>query len=282
MAEITATMVKNLREKTGAGMGECKKALVESEGDIEKAIEILRKKGAASAAKRADRNAKEGIVAAICTPDNKTGVLVEVNSETDFVAKNENFVNYANTVAKAYLENDVNSVEELLNVKVGNDTIQGLHNEVLAKFSEKIEIRRIFKVKTSGFVSVYNHFDKKLAVIVEANLANPTPEDINAIHDVALQIAAMNPISVDSSNVDQAKIDKELEIYRDIAISEGKTPQMADNIAKGKLSKFFKESCLLEQIFAKDNTITVKEMLAKVNPELKVVAFKRFYIGEEA
>ncbi len=281
MAEITAQMVKNLRDKTGAGMADCKKALVEAEGDIEKAIEVLRKKGAASAAKRADRNAKEGIVNAIVNDSKNIGVILEINCETDFVAKNEEFVEFSKAVAQAYLNNEAADIEALLKVKVGNDTVNDLQNGILAKFSEKIEIRRIMKIKTSGFLSVYNHFDKKLGVLAEANIANPDDKTKTAVHDIALQIAAMNPISVDRSNVTQDKIDKEIEIYKELAINEGKTPEMAERVAQGKLNKFFQESCLLEQVFAKDNTKKVNEVLTEANPELKIVSFKRYALGEE-
>lgn len=281
MAEITAQMVKELRDKTAAGMADCKKALVEAEGDMDKAVEILRKKGAASAAKRADRNAKEGVICAMISDDNKTGVLVEINCETDFVAKNQDFVDYATTVAKAYLNNEAKDVEALMNVKVGNDSVADLHNGILAKFSEKIEVRRMHKINTNGFLSAYNHFDKKLGVLVEANLASPCDASKTAVHDIALQIAAMNPVSIDRSSVSEEKIQKELEIYKEIAINEGKKPEMAENIAKGKLNKFFQESVLLEQVFAKDNTKKVSEVLAEANADLKIVSFTRYALGEE-
>ncbi len=281
MAEITAQMVKTLRDKTAAGMADCKKALVEAEGDMDKAIEILRKKGAASAAKRADRSAQEGIVAALLAEDKKKGIIIEINCETDFVAKNEDFVAYVNTVAKAYLENEAADIDALMNVKVGNDSVADLHNSILAKFSEKIEVRRMQKVVTNGFLSAYNHFDKKLGVLVEANIATPDDKTKTAVHDIALQVAAMNPVSVDRSNVSQAKIDKEIEIYKEIAINEGKAPEMAEKVAQGKLNKFFQESCLLEQVFAKDNTKKVSEVLIDANADLKIVAFTRYALGEE-
>ncbi len=281
MAEITALMVKDLRSKTGAGMAECKKALVEAEGNIETAIEVLRKKGAASAAKRADRNAKEGVVIALTTEDKKTGIIIEINCETDFVAKNEGFLTYANLVAKTFLDNNVDNIDELMAVAVGNDTIGGMHNEILAKFSEKIEVRRMHKVITPGFVSVYNHFDKRLGVIIEGSVETPSDAVKTSIHDIAMQIAAMNPLFIDRSSVNQEKINKELEIYREMAINEGKKPEMADRIAEGKLSKFYQESCLIEQAFVKDNALTVKEVLANADADLKILSFKRYYLGED-
>lgn len=281
MAEITAQMVKELRDKTAAGMADCKKALVEAEGDMQKAIEILRKKGAASAAKRADRNAKEGVVVAMATDDKKKGIIIELNCETDFVAKNDDFVQYANEVAKAYLNNDVNDVEALFKVKVGDNTVEAMHNDILSKFSEKIEVRRMKKINAPGFVSVYNHFDKKLGVLVEANIATPDDKTKTAVHDTALQIAAMNPVTIDRGSVTQEQVNKELEIYKELAINEGKTPEMAEKVAQGKLNKFYQESVLLEQIFAKDNTKKVNEVLAEANPELKVVSFTRYALGEE-
>jgi elongation factor Ts len=281
MAEITATMVKDLRLKTGAGMSECKKALVEAEGDMNLAIEVLRKKGAASAAKRADRSANEGLIVVLTSDDKKIGAIVEVNCETDFVGKNEGFIEYANTVAKAYLENEVNSVEELMAVKVGSDTIEGMHNEILAKFSEKIEIRRIAKFKSNGFVTAYTHAGSRLGVLIDASIANPSEAVTKTLHDIAMQIAAMNPTFIERANVDQEKINKEIEIYREQSINEGKKPEIADRIAQGRLEKFYQEACLLEQAFVKDNAKTIKDVLAEASADLKIVSFKRFYLGEE-
>ena len=281
MAEISANMVRDLRLKTGAGMGECKKALVEADGEMEKAIELLRKKGAASAAKRADRSANEGIVLVLSSDDKKTGVIIEINCETDFVGKNEGFIEYANIVANAYLNNEVNSIDELMKVTVGNDTIEGLHNEILAKFSEKIEIRRMEKIKTTGFLSAYIHSGSRLGVIVDASLDNPDDKVKSTIYDVAMQIAAMNPSFVDRSIVSQEKIDKEIEIYRDQAINEGKKEDIALRIAQGKLEKYFQDSCLTEQAFVKDGSKAIKDVLAEANPELKVLSFRRYYLGED-
>ncbi len=281
MAEISANMVKDLRTKTGAGMGECKKALVEAEGDMEKAIELLRKKGAASAAKRADRSANEGIVLVITTDDKKTGIVIEVNCETDFVGKNEGFVEYANQLGYAYLNNEVNSIDELMKVKVGNDTIEGLHNEILAKFSEKIEVRRMEKIKTNGYLSAYIHSGSRLGVLLNTNIADPDEKSKATIYDVAMQIAAMNPSFVDRSIVSQEKIDKEIEIYKEQAMNEGKKEDIALRIAQGRLEKYFQENCLIEQAFVKDGSKAVKVILAEANPELKILSFKRYFLGEE-
>jgi elongation factor Ts len=281
MADISANMVKDLRLKTGAGMGECKKALVEADGDIEKAIELLRKKGAASAAKRADRSANEGIVLVLTTDDKKTGILIEINCETDFVGKNEGFIQYANTVANAYLNNDVNSLDDLMKVKVGTDSVEGLHNEILAKFSEKIEVRRMEKIKTNGFLTTYIHAGSRLGVLVDSNINNPDDKVKSTIYDVAMQIAAMNPSFIDRSIVSQEKVDKEIEIYKEQAMNEGKKEDIALRIAQGRLEKFFQESCLIEQAFVKDSSKAVKTILAEANPELKILSFRRYFLGEE-
>lgn len=337
MAEITALMVKDLREKTGAGFGECKKALVDSEGNIEKAIEFLRKKGAASAAKRSEKSAKEGIVAARISADEKTGILVEVNCETDFVAKNEGFVDFVETVLNEYLNNEVKDIPELMALKVGNDTIKDLYDGILAKFSEKIEISRIFKMKTAGFISAYNHFNKNLAVLVEGSVAAPSEKDHEAIHDTAMQIAALNPIALSEADVPesvkeseyniavektkkdlvdkavesalkkaginanlvnseehiesniskgwltQEEADKAREIIKTVApeTAANISQQKVEAIAKGRLAKYFKESCLLDQEFSKDASMNIETMLKNANPELKIVSFKRFFIGED-
>lgn len=281
MAEISAMMVKDLRNKTGAGMGECKKALVDADGDMEQAIDILRKKGAASAAKRADRSANEGIIIAITNEAKKNAIIMEVNCETDFVGKNEGFIEYANTVANAYLNNEVNSLDELMKVNIGDDTIEGLHNGILAKFSEKIEVRRMEKINTTGYIATYIHSGSRLAVLVEANIANPDEKVTATLFDVAMQIAAMNPQFIDRTAVDQARIQKEMEIYREQAINEGKKPEFADKIATGRLEKYYQESCLMEQAFVKDNSKTVATVLQEANPELKVITFKRYALGEE-
>lgn len=287
MAEITPKMVVELREKTGAGMGDCKKALQEADGDFQVAIEILRKKGAASAEKRAGREAKEGIITTAVTEDGKIGVIVEVNCETDFVARNEFFVKHAEIVANTLLNNNVNTVEELLQCKVNGETLQDLHNEILAKFQENIKIRRIKRIKTDGYIAHYVHAGSKLGVLVVYEFDKPvqlTDNDKHSLRDIAMQVAAMNPMFIDKDSVSQEVVAKEIEIYKEQAINEGKKPEIAEKIAQGRLAKFFTEQCLLEQTFIKDGNLSVRDVLNQVEKSLgckiKVSQFVRYYLGE--
>ena len=286
MADITPQMVKDLREMTGAGMGDCKKALVDANGDMKEAIEILRKKGAASAAKRATKEAKEGIITTKTSEDYHKACIVEVNCETDFVARNEEFVKYVETVKNAYFENDIATLEDLMKVKVGEDTIEGLHNEILAKFSENIGIRRFEKLSTSnGYIVDYIHAGSKLAVLLEFEGATEINERAKALsRDIAMQVAAMNPRFVDRNYVSQETLDKEKEIYTQVAISEGKKPEIAERIAQGKLDKFFSEFCLVEQAFVKEPNKVVSDVVAEISKELgkevKVKSFRRYFLGE--
>lgn len=284
MSQITPQMVKELREKTGAGMADCKSALTDSNGVMADAIEILRKKGAATAAKRADRVSNEGIVAVRKSSDNKTAIMVKVNSETDFVSRNAEFENFANTVADAYLVNEANNVEELMAVKVGNDTILGLYNEILAKFSERIEISKSVKIKTNGYIGSYTHSNKKLGVLVEISSDKVNDKIQTLVHDITMQVAAMNPQYVNRTQVTQEVIDKEIEIYKELAVQEGKKPEIAERVATGRLEKFFGEVCLLEQSFVKDASKTikdvVKEISAEAGEEVTIVSFERFLLGE--
>lgn len=284
MANITPQMVKDLREKTGAGMGDCKSALTDANGDMQQAIEVLRKKGAASVAKRSDRSANEGIILIETINDGKTSIAVEVNCETDFVARNELFEKFVHQVADVLKTNNADTLEQLFAIKVGNDTIEGMFNEILAKFSEKITVKRHNKFHTEGFFTDYIHAGNKLGVIIEANIANPTEEIVKHIRDIAMQIAAMNPMFIDRSQVKQDQIAKEIEIYKEAAITEGKKPEIADRIAQGKLEKFYQEQCLIEQQFVKDSSKTIKDVLAEVSKlagtDVKILSFHRFFLGE--
>ncbi len=287
MAEITTKMVVELREKTGAGMGDCKKALQEANGDFQLAIEILRKKGAASAEKRAGREAKEGIITTAVSDDSKIGVIVEINCETDFVARNENFVKYADIVAHTLLVNDVNSLEELMQCRTNGDILQGIHNEILAKFQENIRIRRFKRIVTNGYISHYVHAGSKLGVLVVYEFekqVNLGEWEKQALRDIAMQVAAMNPTFIDKDSVPQDVINKEIEIYKEQALNEGKKPEIADKIAQGRLSRFFTEQCLLEQTFIKDGNLSVRDVLTKVQNSLgcKIIIsqFVRYYLGE--
>jgi len=284
MAQITPQMVKDLREKTGAGMGDCKSALVEADGDMQAAIEVLRKKGAASVAKRADRVANEGIVTVRTSYDGKIAAIVEVNSETDFVARNEQFENYVAKVADIIFANNPKNIEQLMEMKVGNDTVMGLHNEILAKFSEKIGIKQFIRIESSGYVAGYIHTGSKLGVLIEVSVSNPDEKSKSLIRDIAMQIAAMNPQFIDRSVVTQEQINKEIEIYKELAVNEGKKPEIAERIATGRLEKFFQEQCLIEQTFVKDSSKTVKDVLKQISDETKtearVLKFIRYNIGE--
>ncbi len=285
MANITPQMVKELREKTGAGMGDCKKALEACAGDMAAAIDELRKKGAASAAKRSDRSANEGVIIAKTSTDGKNAVIVEVNCETDFVAMNQAFVEYGEIIAASVLNNNVNTVEDLMKLKYNDDTVEGIHNEILAKFAEKIQVRRFEKITSAGFVADYNHTGSKLAVLIELNITDPSEKVKALVRDIAMQIAAMNPSFVDRSKVSQEVINKELEIYRQLAVSEGKNEQIADRIAQGKLDKFYQDACLVEQVFVKDSKKTVKDVVQEISDdagtEVKILGFRRYFLGEE-
>ncbi|MGA1435443.1 MAG: translation elongation factor Ts [Candidatus Kapaibacteriota bacterium] len=281
---ITPQMVKDLRDKTGAGMADCKKALDESQGNMEEAIEILRKRGAASAAKRADRSANEGIIIAKTSADGSKSVIVEVNCETDFVARNEEFVNYAEEIANALLNNDVKDEESLMAVNIGGKTLLDLHNEILAKFSEKIGVKRFEVIKAEGFVADYIHAGSRLGVLVETNIKNAVEEAKALLRDIAMQIAAMNPGYVKREDVQTGALEKEIEIYRDKAIQEGKNPEIADRIAKGQIEKFYQEQCLLEQSFVKDSKKTVNDILNEIakltGEQANVLSFRRYFLGE--
>lgn len=281
---ITPKMVKELRETTGAGMADCKKALTETNGDFEAAIEYLRKKGAASAAKRSDRDANEGLVVAKISDDSKTAVLTEITCETDFVAKNADFVEYADTVGSTFLNSSTNDVAGLKAEKVGDVTIEDLHNGILAKFSEKIDINRVSKIASEGYVQSYIHGGSKLGVLLEVSTSNLNDNDKNTVKDIAMQIAAMRPISVDRNGIPADVLAKEIEIYKEQAVQEGKPADIAERIANGRIEKFYKENTLLEQVFVKDSKKTIKDLLAEISKnsgeEVSIKQFIRLSIGE--
>lgn len=283
MATITPQMVKTLRDKTLAAMGECKKALEENNGDMDAAIEYLRKKGAASAAKRAEREAKEGVVIARTTNDGKTAILVEINSETDFVAKNEIFINFTKTVGEALINSNAQTLDELNQIKVDGTTIENHYKDVLAKYGEKIEIRRIKRIATNGYIENYIHLGGKLAVLVEVSCDKLDANSKLLLKDIAMQIAAMSPRFVDKSDVSQATLDKEKEIEIEKAIAEGRKPEIAQKIAEGKINKFFEDFCLNQQIFVKDNKKVVNDVVAEIGKQcgcdFKVLSFTRWMLG---
>ena len=275
--QITAADINKLRQATGAGMMDCRKALTETNGDFEAAIDWLRKQGQKVAAKRSDREAKEGVVIAKTTSDNKTGFIVLVSCETDFVAKNADFVAFAQTIANAAVENNVKSLEELNDVTVNGSKVSDLVNDKLASIGEKIGITRLERVD-APYVSSYIHGANRMGVLV--GLTKEAPE---AGKDIAMQIAAMNPVAVDAASVPKETIDRE----RSIVIEQMKQdPKMADKtdemlgkIAEGKLNAFFKEQTLLAQAFVKDAGKSVQDYLKSVDPSLKVTEFKRVALG---
>ncbi|MFC2123529.1 translation elongation factor Ts [Bacteroidota bacterium] len=274
---ITAQDVNKLRKMTGAGMMDCKKALTEADGDFDQAIEILRKKGQKVSAKRAEKEATEGSIFIKTNDDNTESVLVALNCETDFVAKNEEFIALGQAVIDAAASEKSSSVEDLLKVKSGELTIGDKIVEFIGKIGEKIEVSALETVSGEKVVS-YIHANNKLGVLVELKNVNGA-EVIEAGKDVAMQIAAMNPIAVDKDGVDQDVIAKEVEIGKEQAIAEGKPEGLAEKIAQGKLNKFFKETTLLNQQFVKDNSMTVAKYLDGIYSGLTVASFKRISIG---
>lgn len=284
--EITASMVKTLREKTQAGMMDCKKALTEAEGDMDRAIDILREKGLSKAAKKADRVAAEGLVKLIIAADKKSGAVVEVNSETDFVAKNEEFIGFVEDLAKMVLETAPESVEALKAAKYmgTEETVEEVLNGKIAKIGENMNLRRIAKEEATGAVIGYVHGAGKIAVLV--NLASDAaPEELEELgRDVAMQIAAMNPMYISRDDVDQNYIAHEREILTAQAMNEGKPEEIAKKMVEGRLNKQLKEVCLLEQVFVKDSDFTVKQIIENkakaLGKEIKVAGVQRFEVGE--
>ena len=287
---VTAQMVKELRERTNAGMMDCKKALLESDGDMDKAIDWLREKGLAQAAKKASRIAAEGVVAQYVTPCGCTGVIAEVNCETDFVAKTDNFMNFANNVAKHIAKANPADVDELMNQKFVDDeskTISDLVSEATVAIGEKISVRRFARFETNGVVSTYIHMGGKVGVLVEVatDEAGRDNEDVKQFaHDLALQIAAARPEAVRREEVASDKLEKEKEIQRAKAIEAGKPEKIVDRIVDGQIEKYYKEVCLLDQAFVKDPDKDIKSLMAEVSKKagvaLDVVRFARFERGE--
>ncbi len=272
---ISAADVSKLRKMTGAGMMDCKVALTESGGDFDKAIDIIRKKGQAVANKRADREATEGVVLAKVAAGNKKGGLVVLNCETDFVAKNESFIALAESILDLGLANNVTTLNELKELKLNGIAVKDVITEQIGVIGEKLDLA-YFDVVTAETVVAYIHPGNKLATLVGFNEAGI---EIQVGRDVAMQVAAMNPVSVDKDSVPQDVIEKELEIARDQARNEGKPEEMLDKIAQGRLSKFFKESTLLEQIYVKDGKISIREYLQQTSKTLTVTGFKRFSLN---
>lgn len=268
---ITAAEVNKLRQMTGAGMMDCKKALQEANGDFDAAIDLLRKKGQKVAAKRADREASEGLVIGMTSDDHRTGVLVSVNCETDFVAKNADFAKMADTITGIALANGPDGVDALKALPYGDGlTVADKLTEQTGVIGEKIDVTYCQAIQAE-YVYAYNHPGNRMASIVGLNKAGH--EEV--AKDVAMQAAAMAPIALDRSSTPQSVIDKELEIGKELAIQEGKPADMAEKIAQGRLNKFFKESTLLAQEFIKDGKLNVEQYVQKADKDLKVMDFKR-------
>ncbi|MBP9214992.1 MAG: elongation factor Ts [Chitinophagaceae bacterium] len=274
---VTAAEINKLRQATGAGMMDCRKALTESNGDFEAAIDWLRKQGQKIAAKRSDREAKEGVVIAQTTADNKTGFVICISCETDFVSKNTDFVAFAQSIADAAVANDVKSAEELSEVTVNGAKVADLINDKLAAIGEKIGIAKFERVE-APYVASYIHGAYRLGVLVALSTAAA-----EAGKDVAMQIAALSPLAVDAESISAEAIERERNIVIETMKADpkmaGKPDEMIAKIAEGKLNVFFKEQTLLAQPFVKDGSKTVTEYLKSVNTDLKVLSFKRVALG---
>lgn len=279
---VTLDMVKNLRETTGAGMADCKKALDESQGDMEGAIEYLRKRGAASAAKRSDRSTNEGLIVTKTSADGKIGAIVEINCETDFVARNEEFVNFVSTVVETILTKNPVNEEALLSADIGGKKLGDLMNEMLAKFSERIILKRYERLVAggNGFIMDYIHTGNKLGVLLELTAAPANDGARAQMRDIAMQIAAMSPRFTRRDEVDNTTLAKEKEIYTEQAIQQGKKPEIAQKVAEGRVEKFYQEFCLVEQTFVKDSGKTVTDVLKEIGSGVDAVRFRRYFLGE--
>ncbi|MAQ32035.1 MAG: elongation factor Ts [Flavobacteriales bacterium] len=277
MTQITAKQVNELRKQTGAGMMDCKKALVETGGDFDKAIDVLRKKGQKVAAKRADREAAEGVVLAISSSDKKSGAIICLNCETDFVAKNDSFIDLARNILSLALDSNCNNLDEIKQLNFTSSmTINDKLIEQTGVIGEKIELSNYFFI-SSDYVATYIHPGNKLASIVGFNMSIDVIEEVGK--NIAMQVAAMNPLGLKDSDISQDIIDKEMEIGKDLARKEGKPEDMLEKIATGRLKKFFKENTLVNQVYIKDSKKTIIQYLKESNDNLDVTNFKRVNLG---
>ena len=277
MTQITASQVNNLRKQTGAGMMDCKKALVETNGDFEKAIDVLRKKGQKVAAKRADRETSEGVVLALTNENHNLGAVICLNCETDFVAKNETFVDLARAILNKAINAESTSIESIK--ELNYDDVISINEKLVEQtgvIGEKIEISNYFLIK-SDYVASYIHPGNKLSSLVGFNMKSNNIIEIGK--NVAMQIAAMNPIGIDESSVSQDIIEKEMEIGKDLARKEGKPEAMLEKIAQGRLKKFFKENTLLNQVYIKDSKLSILDYLQLEDKDLIVTNFTRVQLG---
>ena len=273
---VTASLVKELREKTGAGMMDCKKVLTETDGDMEKAIELLRERGIAKAAKKSGRVAAEGLVEAYISEDGKVGAIVEVNSETDFVAKNEEFKTFVMNVAKQIVEKNPKDVEDLLNQEATFEAGKTVNEALVGKIAtigENLSIRRFARFESKGLLESYIHGDGKIAVLI-----NMAKGDKEVAKDLCMQIAAARPEYLNEQAVPAERVEKEKEILKVQTMNEGKPEAIAEKIVQGRIRKFFEEICLVDQVFVKDSNMKVSELLKQKDAE--VVEFARFEKGE--
>lgn len=285
--QITAKMVGELRERTGVGMMDCKKALVKTEGDIEKAIEILREKGLAAAAKKAGRIASEGLVSAYITDDKKVGAVVEFNCETDFVAKNEEFISMSNNLAKQAALSKTENIEELLMEKyIANEevTVKDAVTALIAKLGENMNLRRFKRISAkNGIVASYIHGGGRIGVIVNVESDKDTILD-EVAKEMTLQVAAANPLFLTKEDVSKDALEKEKEIYRQQALNEGKPEKVVEKMIEGRIQKYYKEVCLMEELYIRDQDINVRKFIEQKSKEngseIKVVQFARFEKGE--
>ena len=282
---VTAALVKELRERTGAGMMDCKKALVETDGDIEKAIDYLREKGIMKAQKKAGRIAAEGLVRVAFGEGNKTASIVEVNSETDFVAKNEEFIEFVEDLAKEVLAKGNMPMEQFMAEPFGEGTVQETLTAKVAKIGENLSIRRFAKVEENGVVYVgYTHGGGRIGVIVGIK-TDAAADEIAAVgKDVAMQVASMNPKFVNEDGVDPEYLENEKKILTEQVLNEGKKPEMVERIVAGKIKKELKEVCLLDQPFVKDGDVSVQQYVAnaakEIGKDMEVVSMIRYEVGE--
>ncbi len=274
MAQITAAIVKELRERTGAGMMDCKKALVATEGDMEKAIDFLREKGLSQAAKKAGRVAAEGAVVAHVTEDGKVGAIVEVNCETDFVGQNENFQALAKSIAALIVETNPADVETLLASELDGKAVKDVVTEAIAKIGENISVRRFVRFESAeGKVYSYIHTGGKIGVLVDMKGG-----DLELGKDIAMQVAAANPQYLDRTEVPASELEHEKDILTEQARNEGKPEKIIEKMVLGRINKYYKDVCLVDQEFIKDGDLTISKLLKSKNAE--VARFARFQLGE--
>ncbi|KGF14416.1 elongation factor Ts [Peptostreptococcus sp. MV1] len=282
---VTAQMVKELREATGAGMMDCKKALTEADGNMERAVDILREKGLSKAAKKADRVAAEGLVTIKTNADHTVAAIVEVNSETDFVAKNQDFKDFVADVAEMVLEGDAADLEALLasNHKEGK-ALKDVLNDRVATIGEKLDVRRFEKISTNGKVAGYIHGGGKIGVVVELATESNDEKVLALGKDIAMQIAAMNPKYISRDDVDPDYIAHETEVLTQQALNEGKPANIVEKMVVGRLNKELKEVCLVDQVFVKDSELTIAKLIAKVAKEvasdISIANMVRYEVGE--